>query len=128
MNKRIIKGIIIVVGMIVIIIPFTTAIADAGFNSSYSSDNSSFDYGSSYDPSDYGGYDSSGGSLMCNSAFTCKLELVLFIILWGIPAFLLTKYLVSRIIETIKYKNSKKKKTTSNNKSTKKKAVKRNKV
>lgn len=124
MNKRVIKGIMIVLGIIVMIIPFTTAIADAGFNSSYSSDGGSSYSGSSYSSGDSyssSSWDSSpgGGSLMCNSAFTCKLELVLFIILWGIPAFFLGKYLVSRIIETIKYKKAKKKKQAK--KTTKKK-------
>jgi hypothetical protein len=129
-TNKIIKSISLLIIGIILIMPFTTCLADAGFNSSYSSNDSGYssDYSSYYFSDGPDGSSGSSFSLMCNSAFTCKLELVLFIILWGIPAFLLTKYLVSRIIQTIKYKNSKKKKTTSNNKSTKKKAVKRNKV
>ena len=122
-TNKIIKSITLLIIGIILIMPFTTCLADAGFNSSYSSNDSGYssDY-SSFDFSD--GPDGSSGSsfsLMCNSAFTCKLELVLFIILWGIPAFFLGKYLVSRIIETIKYKKAKKKKQAKKKKTTKKK-------
>ena len=122
-TNKIIKSITLLIIGIILIMPFTTCLADAGFNSSYSSNDSGYssDY-SSFDFSD--GPDGSSGSsfsLMCNSAFTCKLELVLFIILWGIPAFFLGKYLVSRIIETIKYKKAKNKKQAKKKKTTKKK-------
>ena len=80
MKNRLFKGLIIVLGIALLVLPFTKGRADSGWDSSYSGGSSSSSYSGSSSSSGSSYYGSSGGSYDGETSGSAIIFIVIFVI------------------------------------------------